>query len=225
MGPCRDVLTALRPRGRIPRSRDAGRFRRPRSGCKDSREFPQTPGVKLRRDRKQLMGGCLTKSESTKSATAVCSSRGASSPVPICRNPLGPLRSWRWQRQFGKRNPLPCLARPAYCNKLVVFGDIDALHGRRHAKDLRFKRQLKVIFQHCVKPGRLFRFAVCVHQRFFDELIEPGSAEVKPFRFGVLPCSLGHHRVFLLLLRQAPIPPESMDGLPPAGKGESPPAR
>ena len=72
------------------------------------------------------MGGCLEKSELMKDATAAWSSHGASFPVPIRRNPLGRRWRWRWQRQFRERNPLPRLARPADCNKLVVFGDIDA---------------------------------------------------------------------------------------------------
>jgi hypothetical protein len=63
---------------------------------------------------------------------------------------------------------------------LVVFGDVDALHRNRHAKHLGFKRQAKVVLEHGVESRRLFRFAVRVHERFFDKLIEPRLAQARP---------------------------------------------
>ena len=76
---------------------------------------------------------------------------------------------------------MPRLARLADCNKLVVFGDIDAFHGRRHAKDLRLERQTKVILQHRVEAGHLFLLAICVGQRLVDEIVKPRLAQLKLF--------------------------------------------
>jgi hypothetical protein len=76
---------------------------------------------------------------------------------------------------------LPRLARPADCNKLVVFADIDAFHGRRHAKDFRLERQTKVILQHRVEAGHLFRLAICIGQRIVDEMVKPRLAQLKLF--------------------------------------------
>ena len=91
------------------------------------------------------------------------------------------------------------LTRAADGNELVVFRDIDAFHTGGHTKDLRFEGQPKVVFQHRVKPGRLFRFAVCVHQCFFEEFIKPRLAQVKFLRQCVLLFSLSAHDVFSLL--------------------------
>jgi hypothetical protein len=57
---------------------------------------------------------------------------------------------------------------------LVVFGDIDAFHHRRHAKDLRLERPMKVILQQRVEAGHLFGFAIRVGQRIVDEILRRG---------------------------------------------------
>ena len=90
---------------------------------------------------------------------------------------------------------------PANGNKLIVFGDINAFHYDRHAENLCFKGQPKVVFQHCVECGRLFRFAVGVHQRFFDKLIKARPAQVKSLFSGfVFPFSLCAHADSLFAL-------------------------
>jgi hypothetical protein len=101
---------------------------------------------------------------------------------------------------------------PANGNKLIVLGDINAFHYDRRAENLCFRGQLKVVFQHHVESARLFRFAVCVHQRFFDKLIKARLAQVKSlFRGVVFPFSLCAHADALFAL--STLPPKSDAGL------------
>ena len=58
-------------------------------------------------------------------------------------------------------------------DEAVVFGDIDTLHARGHTKNLGFEWELKVVFQHCVEPGRFFGLAIRIHHRLLNKLFQP----------------------------------------------------
>ena len=68
---------------------------------------------------------------------------------------------------------LPLVSALADSHDFVVVIQINTNDRHRHSKDLGLKWQAKVIFHHSVKASGLFRLAIGIRRRFFNQFAEP----------------------------------------------------
>ncbi len=71
-------------------------------------------------------------------------------------------------------------------HNLVTFSDVNPRDGHRNPEDLCLKRNLEMVLDHGVKTSGLFRLAITIDDRFFDETVQFGFAQSKPERLNPL---------------------------------------
>ena len=69
------------------------------------------------------------------------------------------------------------LTAPTDRHDLVRVVEVDTIDADGRPKDRRHKRNRQVLLQLAEESGQLFGLAVRVHNRFFNEFVEPTLAE------------------------------------------------